>query len=116
MSTDRRAYMWQLADWINALRPTNKPYPLYAHGSIVENVNGRALVRIYTNRFHSRDTLGEMLKLMQSHFGEPDDSSSTSGLTVYEWTLGPTRSVQIIYRAGIGTFIQLFDKGVGDEE
>ena len=109
------ANVWQLIEWVNALRPSNKPYPLVSVENVIANSNGRALVQIYTNRFHTRDTMGAMLELMRSNFGDPDDSTSTSKITVYEWTLGPTRSVQTVHRLGIGTFIQLIDKGVENE-
>lgn len=111
MSTDRRAVIWHVIDWVNALRPSNKPYPLAIYDSVAENVDGRALVKIYTNRFHTRDTLGEMLKLVQEKFGQPTSSASEGKLTTYEWQLCATRWVQLIHRQGIGTFIQLIDKG-----
>jgi hypothetical protein len=106
-----RAYIWSLIDWVNALRPSNEPYPLAIYDSVIENVDGRSTVRIYTNRFDTRDTLGGMLKLVEAQFGSMTASKSINSLTEYEWQIAPLRWVRLIYRRGAGTFIQLIDKG-----
>jgi hypothetical protein len=106
-----RTNIWNLIDWVNALRPSNEPYPLATYDSVVENVDGRATVRIYTNRFDIRDTLGSMLKLVEAQFGTMTADSHSGKLTEYEWQLTGTRWVRLIYKQGVGTFIQLIDKG-----
>jgi hypothetical protein len=68
-------------------------------------------VRIYTNRFNSRDTLGEMLLLVGAQFGAMTADAHSGKLTEYEWQLTNTRWVRLIYKQGVGTFIQLIDKG-----
>ena len=113
-----RANIWELIDWVNALRripQRGEPYQLAIYDSVVENVDNPATARIYTNRFHLRDTLGEMRKLVEAQFGimtACNDSAGRNGkLTEYEWQLTDTRWVRLIYKKGAGTFIQLIDKG-----
>lgn len=106
-----KANVWAAVAWVNALRPSNEPYALTIFDAVVENVDQRVTMRIFTNRFKTRDTLGEMRKLVEAQFGPMTAQKVSDNAAEQEWQLSDTRWVRLIYKPDMGTFIQLIDKG-----
>ena len=106
------ANTWATVAWINSHQGWRDD-PLVVFDGVIENVPGRTTVRVHrTNRFDPALTLKTLTERFAQHYGDYTDRRvGLCGTEEREWQLTDTRFLRLIGKPGVGTFIQLIDKG-----